>query len=67
MPSGFPPGIALNDAIRRFAGGLSARSAAGETEKKREMRASNETMSPWWTPDVHADRRPFLLGRNAIQ
>jgi len=31
------------------------------------MRASNETMSPWWTPDVHADRRAFLLGRNAIQ
>lgn len=23
--------------------------------------------SPWWTPKVHADRRPFLLGRNAIQ
>ncbi len=23
--------------------------------------------SPWWTPDVHMDRRPFLLGRNAIQ
>ncbi len=23
--------------------------------------------SPWWTPEVHADRRPFLLGRNAIQ
>lgn len=23
--------------------------------------------SPWWTPGVHADRRPFLLGRNAIQ
>jgi lysyl-tRNA synthetase class 2 len=31
------------------------------------MRASNETMSPWWTPDVHADRRAFLLGRNAVQ
>lgn len=23
--------------------------------------------SPWWQPDVHADRRPFLLGRNRIQ
>ncbi|MGQ4813262.1 EF-P lysine aminoacylase EpmA [Agrobacterium vitis] len=23
--------------------------------------------SPWWTPQVHTDRRPFLLGRNAIQ
>jgi lysyl-tRNA synthetase class 2 len=22
--------------------------------------------SPWWTPDVHADRRPFLIGRNRI-
>ncbi|MDF2688371.1 MAG: lysine aminoacylase GenX, partial [Microvirga sp.] len=23
--------------------------------------------SPWWTPHVHADRRPFLMGRNRIQ
>lgn len=23
--------------------------------------------SPWWTPEVHAERRPFLLGRNRIQ
>ncbi|WP_064712496.1 EF-P lysine aminoacylase EpmA [Rhizobium bangladeshense] len=23
--------------------------------------------SPWWTPSVHADRRPFLIGRNAVQ
>ncbi|PLU68448.1 EF-P lysine aminoacylase GenX, partial [Sinorhizobium medicae] len=23
--------------------------------------------SPWWTRDVHADRRPFLIGRNRIQ
>ncbi len=22
--------------------------------------------SPWWTPQVHADRRPLLLGRNKI-
>ncbi|HEX5263974.1 MAG TPA: EF-P lysine aminoacylase EpmA [Phenylobacterium sp.] len=22
--------------------------------------------SPWWTPDRHADRRPFLLARNRI-
>ncbi|MER9406064.1 EF-P lysine aminoacylase EpmA [Mesorhizobium caraganae] len=22
--------------------------------------------SPWWTPDVHADRRPRLIARNAI-
>ena len=24
-------------------------------------------LSPWWTPHVHADRRPFLIGRNRIQ
>lgn len=23
--------------------------------------------TPWWTPANHADRRPFLIGRNAIQ
>ncbi|CZT33793.1 EF-P lysine aminoacylase EpmA [Rhizobium sp. 9140] len=23
--------------------------------------------SPWWTPHVHADRRPFLLARNRIK
>ena len=23
--------------------------------------------SPWWTPHVHADRRPLLLARNAIK
>jgi len=31
------------------------------------MNASTTKASPWWTPDVHADRRPFLIGRNAIQ
>lgn len=31
------------------------------------MGNSLDTTSPWWTPDVHRDRRPFLLGRNAIQ
>jgi lysyl-tRNA synthetase class 2 len=31
------------------------------------MNPSIDASSPWWTPDVHADRRPFLLGRNAIQ
>lgn len=25
------------------------------------------TSSPWWTPAVHADRRPILLARNRIQ
>jgi lysyl-tRNA synthetase class 2 len=24
------------------------------------------TASPWWSPDRHADRRPFLLARNRI-
>jgi len=38
-----------------------------EDGKELNMRESNETMSPWWTPDVHADRRAFLLGRNRIQ
>ena len=23
--------------------------------------------SPWWTPAVHADRRPILIGRNRIE
>ena len=25
-----------------------------------------QTPSPWWTPDRHADRRPFLLARSRI-
>ena len=25
------------------------------------------TASPWWRPDIHADRRPVLLGRARIQ
>lgn len=29
-----------------------------------DRRSSSAT---WWTPSAHADRRPFLLGRNAIQ
>ncbi|WP_025658088.1 EF-P lysine aminoacylase EpmA [Rhizobium sp. IBUN] len=31
------------------------------------MNPSNAKVSPWWTPSVHLDRRPFLIGRNAIQ
>ncbi|MDM9624357.1 EF-P lysine aminoacylase EpmA [Rhizobium sp. S152] len=31
------------------------------------MKAPIVTVSPWWTPSVHSDRRPFLIGRNAIQ
>jgi lysyl-tRNA synthetase class 2 len=30
------------------------------------MNAAKDQRSPWWTPSVHADRRPFLIGRNAI-
>ena len=29
--------------------------------------ASTFSRSPWWTPGVHVDRRPFLLARNRIQ
>ncbi|MGO7660777.1 EF-P lysine aminoacylase GenX, partial [Rhizobium ruizarguesonis] len=28
---------------------------------------SSANASNWWTPSVHADRRPFMIGRNAIQ
>ncbi|WP_027488830.1 EF-P lysine aminoacylase EpmA [Allorhizobium undicola] len=31
------------------------------------MSEKRPSASAWWTPSVHADRRPFLLGRNAIQ
>jgi lysyl-tRNA synthetase class 2 len=31
------------------------------------MKPASSKASPWWSPGVHADRRPFLLGRNAIQ
>ncbi|TRB20702.1 EF-P lysine aminoacylase EpmA [Rhizobium rhizogenes] len=31
------------------------------------MEPTSSRASPWWTRSVHADRRPFLLGRNAIQ
>ncbi|MCP8896671.1 EF-P lysine aminoacylase GenX [Shinella daejeonensis] len=31
------------------------------------MSVKNPAPSPWWTPHVHADRRPFLMARNRIQ
>ncbi len=31
------------------------------------MITRNPVASSWWAPLAHADRRPFLLGRNAIQ
>ncbi|MBI1211585.1 MAG: EF-P lysine aminoacylase GenX [Alphaproteobacteria bacterium] len=27
---------------------------------------SQPHMSPWWSPNLHADRRPFLIARNSI-
>lgn len=31
------------------------------------MEPRENSPSPWWTPHVHADRRPFLIARNRIQ
>lgn len=31
------------------------------------MNRADSRPSPWWTPDVHADRRPLLMARNRIQ
>ncbi|MBW8284090.1 MAG: EF-P lysine aminoacylase GenX, partial [Rhizobium sp.] len=31
------------------------------------MTDRRSSSAQWWTPSAHADRRPFLLGRNAIQ
>ncbi|MDT8855433.1 EF-P lysine aminoacylase EpmA [Paracoccaceae bacterium Fryx2] len=31
------------------------------------MTHPSDTASPWWTPRIHADRRPLLLARNRIQ
>jgi lysyl-tRNA synthetase class 2 len=28
--------------------------------------SSSSELAPWWAPDKHRDRRPFLLARNAI-
>ena len=36
-------------------------------EETCHMSATSPKPSPWWTPDVHADRRPFLMARNRIQ
>jgi lysyl-tRNA synthetase class 2 len=30
-------------------------------------RSISQPASPWWTPEVHADRRPILLARNRIE
>lgn len=31
------------------------------------MTRNAASTSPWWTKSVHADRRPFLMGRNRVQ
>lgn len=31
------------------------------------MTRTGASTSPWWTKSVHADRRPFLMGRNRVQ
>ncbi|MGF9566211.1 EF-P lysine aminoacylase EpmA [Neorhizobium sp. JUb45] len=31
------------------------------------MTRTGASTSPWWTKSVHADRRPFLIGRNRVQ
>ena len=41
--------------------------SAGKREETCHRDAMSPKPSPWWTPDVHADRRPFLLARNRIQ
>lgn len=28
---------------------------------------TNDPVSPWWSPQKHADRRPILIGRNRIE
>ena len=30
-------------------------------------KTAHPAASPWWTPDVHADRRGFLMARGRIQ
>ena len=34
---------------------------------KGQMSTQDNQPSPWWTPKVHADRRPILLARNRIE
>jgi elongation factor P--(R)-beta-lysine ligase len=41
--------------------------SAGKREETCHRNVMSLKPSPWWAPDVHADRRPFLLARNRIQ
>ncbi|SMF32254.1 lysyl-tRNA synthetase, class 2 [Xaviernesmea oryzae] len=45
-------------------------SLAGKNRRRKpQMSLSRAALSrsSWWTPENHADRRPFLMGRNAVQ
>jgi elongation factor P--(R)-beta-lysine ligase len=43
------------------------RQRQGATPRVPAVPPHSPRRSPWWYPDVHADRRPFLLKRGAIQ
>lgn len=50
-----------------LAGSSDARSRTPNTERVTDPAMTPAAASPWWTPHVHADRRPFLLARNRIK
>ncbi|TCM54298.1 lysyl-tRNA synthetase class 2 [Rhizobium sp. PP-F2F-G48] len=41
--------------------------AMPEIEPRTDPAMTPAAASPWWTPHVHADRRPFLVARNRIK
>src|SRR5262245_30507169 len=43
------------------------RQRQGATPRVPAVPPNSPPRSPWWNPDTHADRRPFLLARGAIQ
>jgi len=46
---------------------LALAQAPGNLQPKADIMTQTPDASPWWTPRVHADRRPLLLARNRIQ
>jgi len=46
---------------RPFMSGCPVKNLAGD------IRESGERQAPWWTPDRHADRQPFLTARGKIR